>query len=67
MVRKQMQVYNGVKTVIQDLKKELDFKNESEVLAYLYAVRDIYKDKITFTQHKEALAKADEIIYQQTI
>lgn len=64
---KPMQVYSGVKVVVQDLKKELKFKNESEVIAYLAALREIYQDRITLTQHNEAIARRDQIINQSTL
>lgn len=64
---KQMQVYTGVKTLVQDIKKERKLKNESEVIAYLAAIREIYKDKISLTQHEEALERMKEIINQGSL
>lgn len=66
-MRKMMQVYSPVKTIVQNLKQELEFKNESEVIAYLYSIRDIYKDKITLVQHQDALKKVENILNQQTL
>ena len=62
-----MQVYSGVKTIVQQLKKELGLKNESEVVAYLAAIREQYHDKITYVQHNEALKRKDEIINQSSM
>ncbi|PAF30768.1 hypothetical protein CHI14_15895 [Paenibacillus sp. 7516] len=62
-----MQVYSSVKTIVQDLKKDLEFSNESEVIAYLYA---IYKDRyktITLEEHRNALKTTEEIINQSSI
>jgi hypothetical protein len=64
---KQMQVYSGVKSTIQELKKELEFKNESEVVAYLAALREIQKNDITLVQHQKAIARRDEIINQSSL
>ena len=64
---KQMQVYTGVKTIIQELKKELDFKNESEVVAYLAALREQQKEKITLVQHQAAITRSHEIINQASL
>lgn len=66
-MKRQMQVYAGSKRAVEDVKKELNLKNESEAIAYLYAIREIYKDKITFTQHNEAMEKVKELHNQQTM
>lgn len=64
---KQMQVFNGVKAAVQDLKAELKLRNESQVIAYLVALREGQRDKITLTQHQAALERADDIINQGTL
>lgn len=67
MSRKPMQVYTGVKAIVQDLKKELDFKNESEVVAYLAAIRELYRNEITLVKHQTAIKRRDEIINQTSL
>ncbi|SFF49339.1 hypothetical protein SAMN04487969_1555 [Paenibacillus algorifonticola] len=64
---KMMQVYTGVKTVVQDLKKELELKSESETVAYLAAIRELHKDKLTHVQHQEAIKRMHEIINQSSM
>lgn len=66
-MRKQMQVYAQAKALVEEVKKELGLKNESEAIAYLYMIRDIYKDKITFVQHQEAMRRVEEIHNQQIL
>jgi hypothetical protein len=62
--RKTLQVLNSVKQIVQGIKKERGFKNESEVIAYLYALYEAQKPKITLQQHEDALKRKDEILNQ---
>lgn len=66
-MRKQMQVYSPVKNIVQDIKKELDLRNESEVIVYLAAIRTIFKDRITLNQHQEAIKIVEDTLNQQTM
>lgn len=67
MKYKPMQVYTPVKNIVVDLKKELNFRNESEVIAYLFAIREQYKEKITLIQHQDAIKRVEEILNQVSI
>jgi hypothetical protein len=62
-----MQVYSSVKTIVQDLKKELKFSNESEVIAYMYAIYKGRYKEITLEEHRNALKTTEEIINQSSI
>lgn len=62
-----MQVYSSVKTIVQDLKKDLELSNESEVIAYLYAIYNSRRKTITFDEHRNALKTTEEIINQSSI
>lgn len=64
---KTIQVHSPVKNIVKDLKAELNFKSESEVIAYLASIREIYQDKITLNQHQEAMKKTQDIINQQSL
>jgi len=64
---KQMQVYSSVKAIVQDYKKKLKLKNESEVIAYLSAIYDKHRPKLTIDEHEEALQKTKEIINQASL
>ncbi|MNJ78498.1 hypothetical protein D3C77_762670 [compost metagenome] len=64
---KQMQVYTPIKNIVQNLKTELDFKNESEVIAYLYAIYKYRYKAITLEEHKQALKEKDDILNQQQL
>ncbi|RJG23294.1 hypothetical protein [Paenibacillus thiaminolyticus] len=66
-MRKQMQVYSSVKNIVQDLKSELELKNESEVIAYLYCIYKQRYKSITLDEHKKATAEMKNIINQSTL
>lgn len=66
-LRKQMQVYSSVKTIVQDLKRDLELSNESEVIAYLYSIYKGRYKTITLEEHKQALKSTEEIISQSSI
>lgn len=67
MEKKMIQVYAPTKREVENIKKELNFKNESQVITYLVAIREIYKDKITLVQHQEALKMVEKKLNQQTL
>lgn len=62
-----MQVYSSVKTIVQDLKKDLELSNESEVIAYLYAIYNSRRKTLTLDEHRNALKTTEEIINQSSI
>lgn len=64
---KSMQVYTPIKTIMQDLKKNLELKNESEVIAYLYCTYQRQYKSITLEQHKQTLKDIKEILNQETL
>jgi len=49
-VRRSVNVTLGVKTRVEELKKHMKFKTESEVLAYLCCLYDDMYSKITLDQ-----------------
>lgn len=67
MERKTLQVYNSVREIVSDVKKRRGLKNDSEAIAYLYALYEDQADRITLNQHERALQRKDEIINQQTL
>lgn len=58
----------GVKVVVNEIRKELGFKTESQVVAYLCAM---YKDqkgkRITLADHQKYVQESDEIQNQGTL
>lgn len=66
MEKKQMQVYLPVKRIVEDLKKKIGLKNESQVIAYLYALYDDRLEKITLIEHEKALKRITEIHNQNS-
>lgn len=62
-----MQVYSSVKTIVQEIKKDVELANESEVIAYLYAIYKGHYKEITLEEHKKALVLCKEIIDQSSI
>ncbi|MND45544.1 hypothetical protein D3C76_316330 [compost metagenome] len=66
-MRKQMQVYSPIKNIVQELKKELNLKNESEVIAYLYCIYKQNKKSrktITLEEHKQTLEEIENILQE---
>ncbi|MNW41489.1 hypothetical protein D3C74_186270 [compost metagenome] len=59
-----MQVYSPIKSIVQDLKKEIELKNESEVIAYLYCIYKQNKNNLKLEDHKKALKEVEVIINQ---
>lgn len=53
--RKSIKVSPAVKVEIEGLKRKLNLKNESEVIAYLKVFYDQKRDIMTVTQHEKAL------------
>ncbi|KAA8786589.1 hypothetical protein EC604_22430 [Paenibacillus amylolyticus] len=66
-MRKQMQVYSSVKAIVQDLKKDLELSNESEVIAYMYTIFNSRRKSITLDEHRAALQATRDIINQSTM
>lgn len=62
-----MQVYSSVKSIVQDLKKDLGLSNESEVIAYLYTIFNSRRETISFDEHKAAIQATRELINQSTM
>lgn len=50
-IRKDTKVFPEVKDRLQDLKRFLDLKNESQVISYLLAVYDAKYPQITHLEH----------------
>lgn len=65
--RKQMQVFSQTKQIVQDLKKSLGLKNESEVIAYLYAIYEMKFEKLTVIEDMKARERIKEIHNQAII
>lgn len=64
---KQVQVHTPVKRKLEEAKKELNLKSESETIAYLAILREMYREKITLVQHQEIQKRVDETLSQATI
>lgn len=48
-----VKVLDFVKEMLEEMKDELDFKSESEVIYYLLQVFHTYKSEITLMEHVE--------------
>lgn len=59
---KSMQVYEPIKTIVQELKKEMKLKNESEVVAYLYCLYKNRYESITLEEHRKAIHDANKFL-----
>jgi len=62
MERKQMQVYAPVKEFVQEMKNDLEFSNESEVIVYLYALYKNRYKQMLHTEHKQAMEFVKEVL-----
>ncbi len=67
MERISSNVSKAVKDILKDLKTSLKVSNESEVIAYLYAIYENHYAKITLPEHEKALKRVEDIHNQQTI
>ncbi|MEK3837940.1 hypothetical protein [Paenibacillus sp. FSL R7-0128] len=67
MTFKSMQVYTPIKNIVKDLKAELELKNESEVIAYLYKFYANRSKSLTLAEHKEIKEEIDKIINQASL
>jgi hypothetical protein len=67
MERKMSQVYKPVKDKLLELKRTTGLKNESEVIAYLYALYESRYDKMSHKEHQDALDQAIIMHRQETI
>ncbi|MFD5022379.1 hypothetical protein ACFWMP_26095 [Paenibacillus sp. NPDC058367] len=66
-MRKSMQVYSNVKKIVEDLKKELELKNESEVIAYLSQFYRIRQKSLTLDEHKQIKKEIEDLINQSSL
>ena len=67
MQRVTTNVQKSVKQILHDLKDKLGVKNESEVIAYLYAIYEDRYPKITLIEHDQAMKRVEEIHSQGTL
>lgn len=65
-MRKQMQVYTPIKNIVQDLKSSLQLSNESEVIAYLYALYEMQYPNLKVHEDLKARERIKEILNQLT-
>lgn len=65
--RKNVKVSWGTKTAIETVKSVLKCRNESQAIAYMYAIweREYYEQSVK--DHEQALKRAEEIENQGTI
>ncbi|OMD76587.1 hypothetical protein [Paenibacillus odorifer] len=64
---KMIQVYTPVKNIVKDLKKDLELKNESEVIAYLYQFYQSRRKSLTLDEHREIKDEIEKIINQSSL
>lgn len=55
MIRRSTKVSIGVKNRLEEMKKKLMLKNESEVIAYLICMYDLKYESISMAQHEKVL------------
>jgi flagellin-specific chaperone FliS len=60
-------VNKAVKDILKDLKSSLKLSNESEVIAYLYAIYENHYPKITLPEQEKALQRMNDLHNQQTM
>jgi flagellin-specific chaperone FliS len=60
-------VTRSVKNILKDLKSTLKVSNESEVIAYLYAIYEERYPKLTLIEHENALRRMKEIVNQSEL
>jgi hypothetical protein len=60
MKRNTVQVYPAVKHQIKDLKEYLNL-NESETVAYLLSLHNLFNEKITKVQHDKLIDESKEM------
>lgn len=66
-MRKTTKVTTGVKARLEDLKKHLNVKTESEVIAYLASVYDLKFEKLTVPEHQRCLESMNDLQNQKTL
>lgn len=66
-MRKPMQVHTNVKNIVQDLKKDLELKSESEVIAYLYEFYQLRHKSLTLDEHKQIKSSIENLINQASL
>lgn len=66
-MRKSMQVYSSVKSLVEGFKKDNNLSNESEVIAYLYEFYRIRQNSVTLVEDREIKQRIKSLINQATL
>ncbi|WP_248549765.1 hypothetical protein [Paenibacillus odorifer] len=66
-MRKSMQVYSSVKSLVESFKKDNNLSNESEVIAYLYEFYRIRQNSVTVVEDREIKQRIKALINQATL
>jgi flagellin-specific chaperone FliS len=65
--RKSVKVNKDIKNILQSLKVKLNLSNESEIIAYLYAIYENHYPRITLPEHEKAMKRVEDIHNQLSI